>query len=83
MGKILQSYFGWEEVAYQVPPMKYRLPRFWYNFEYQRRALFWCGAAIARIQYLEYKQHNPVRASIIEWCIKVRNHCSEVIQWVI
>ena len=74
MGRIVQSIFGWEEVAYRAERISWDKPDFWHNEEQRRRAFFWCGAAAARIQYLEENRPNS-RETIINWCKYVRGQC--------
>jgi hypothetical protein len=73
MGRILQSYFGWESVAYGAPETRYAAPYFFKSTGLLRSARFWCGAAAVRIEHLEKSRDN--RAHIINWCREVRKEC--------
>lgn len=73
MGRIIQSMFGWEEVAYGAERIAFYPPRFLMNSEYRRRAFFWTGAAAARIEFLERSRDN--RENILRWCSYVRRQC--------
>ena len=74
MGRILQSFFRWECAAYGWPSIHYRTPVFFFEHESMKQARFWCGAAAARIQYLETSRPNP-RESVLSWCQSVREVC--------
>ena len=71
MGRILQSFFGWEHVAYGWPIVEYYPPEFWYDLTLRKRAEFWAGAAAARIEYQELSRKNS-RKNIIDWCNLIR-----------
>jgi hypothetical protein len=73
-GKILQSYFGWEEVAYGEESHSYWQPHFMSDPELKRQALFWLGYHAARIEQLEISR-NLNRRNILDWCKQVRKHC--------
>jgi len=73
MGRVYQSYFGWESVAYGIPYTKFEEPWFMTNDYMNRRALFWCGAAVARIAHLERSRQS--RAKILLWCEETRRKC--------
>lgn len=82
MGRILQSYLGWEVVAYGARPVDFDLPLFFYTPDLFRKVLFWTAAAAARIKHLEYSRENQ-RSHVIRWCNLVidmerdsRNHSS-------
>lgn len=77
MGRILQSYFGWEQIAYDEDHIDYQLPRFWHIKELRAKALFWCSAATCRIQSQEQNRPNS-RYRIIEWCKNTRQKCSMI-----
>lgn len=70
MGRILQSLFGWESVAYGFNSINYEEPHFMKDEYLRKAALFWCGAAAARIEHLERSRENRYR--ILEWCRQVR-----------
>lgn len=76
MGRILQSYMGWECVAYGVPRIRYTAPDFMHSKEWSPKAKFWCGAAATRIKYLE-NSRGRVRPRIIAWCERVEEICAE------
>jgi len=73
MGRILQSLFGWEEIAYDAPHIDWWLPKFYRDLVYKRKAIFWCGAAAARIEYLERSRGK--RPKILRWCNQIRSIC--------
>lgn len=73
MGRILQSFLGWEEAAYGLKHVKYIAPHFMSGLCW-KNVVFWCGAAAARIEYLERSRTN--RQNILEWCAKVRRSCN-------
>jgi hypothetical protein len=50
-GKILQSFLGWETVLRGIPLKEYTWPKFMYNNETARRAVFWAMIAIKRIAF--------------------------------
>jgi len=68
VGRLIQSYHGWEVVAYGAPKVDFERPKYWNN-----QAIFWCGAACARIEYLERSRAN--RQHILDWCRNVRGIC--------
>lgn len=72
-GRILQSAFGWETVAYGQPPVSWTMPFFWEDEEDRRQALFWAGAAAARILKKELSENN--REHIIDWCKSTIMRC--------
>jgi len=74
MGRILQSYLGWEEIAYGAEHILWNRPDFYDNTQWRKKAIFWCGAAAARIEYLEHSRNNRVR--ILHWCQEIRRLCS-------
>lgn len=73
MGRILQSYMGWEVAAYGYNEMAYSAPFFVTDATLYREALFWCGAAASRIQYLELSRGH--RKNILDWCQRTREFC--------
>lgn len=75
MGRILQSYYGWEVAAYGATPARFLEPYFMCEHQYARKAKFWCGAAAARIEYQERLRANPNR-SILDWCLETRAKCN-------
>lgn len=75
MGRILQSFYGWEEIAYNAEHIKFDCPKFLYDRELAPKATFWCGAAVARIEYLERSRPSP-RRHILDWCLEIRNRCN-------
>lgn len=76
MGRILQSYFGWESVAYGQLRVNYKKPEFLKNEKYARLAGFWCGAAVKRIKHLELSR-GCIRPRIIKWCDSVGEICAK------
>lgn len=74
MGRILQSFLGWEQIAYGKIARKYLAPLFCGDLKYSSKARFWCSAAAARISYLECSRAKP-RLHIIDWCNQVRGIC--------
>ncbi len=70
MGRILQSYYGWEEAAYGVPHVEFHRPDFMKDENLFEAAMFWCGAAAARIEFLE--RSRGCRSNILNWCKTVR-----------
>ena len=74
MGRILQSHYGWEEIAYGEQHVDFLTPDFTYSDEVMGMAMFWCGAAVARIEYLERSRAN--RRKILDWCLEVRGICN-------
>jgi hypothetical protein len=72
-GRILQSFMGWEVSAYGAEPVKFHHPDFMDDPYLYVAARFWCGAAAARIEYLERSRSS--RPNILEWCQKVRKMC--------
>lgn len=73
MGRILQSYYGWEVAAYGAYDTIFKRPHFVDDPIYAPRAMFWCGAAAARIEYLERSRES--RPNILHWCKQVRELC--------
>lgn len=69
LGRILQSWHGWEVVAYGYKGHHWNKPYFKNDLE-EDRAKFWCGAAAARIQHLELSRMR--RENILDWCSTVR-----------
>jgi len=77
MGRILQSYWGWEYVAYGLPILNYASPKFFRNPVLFDQAKFWVGAAAARIEYLELsRDKRNKREDILNWCRTIREHCN-------
>jgi hypothetical protein len=74
MGRILQSMWGWEIIAYGASFSNFIPPKFWSNETYRKRAIFWCGAAAARIEYLE--RSRGYRSNILRWCEDIRSACN-------
>jgi hypothetical protein len=72
LGRILQSWYGWEVAAYGAPGESWDKPDFRTGIE-EDRAHFWCGAAAARIEYLENSRDK--RPIILDWCRTVRSLC--------
>lgn len=70
MGRIVQSLLGWEGVAYGAPAVQYRPPRFMNSRYHYKAAMFWAGAAAARIEYLEMTRQK--RTNILDWCGAIR-----------
>jgi len=68
VGRLLQSYFGWEVAAYNCSQVIFDKPKYWSD-----ESLFWCGAAAARIEYLERSRSS--RENILNWCQVVRRIC--------
>jgi hypothetical protein len=77
MGRLVQSYMGWECVAYDEDQPNYQLPDFWFDRTTRNRALFWCAAATFRIEDKERKRSNS-RDRIIKWCQDTRQKCSMI-----
>lgn len=75
MGKILQSFFGWEEVAYNEEPVRYLRPLFMLDHRLEKQARFWLGYHAARIQQLE-RSRNLNRPHILRWCAEIRGMCN-------
>lgn len=73
MGRIVQSFLGWEQAAYGYEFVRYEFPDFFKDKDTHRRARFWCGATAARIEYLERSRGN--RKNILDWCQSVREKC--------
>lgn len=71
IGRLLQSKLGWEVVAYGARPVDFYEPEM--DLDTRRKAVFWCGAAAARIEYLELSRDE--RPHILEWCKNVRSIC--------
>lgn len=69
VGRLIQSVLLWEEVAYKASKVKFKHPRNWND-----QAIFWAGAAAARIEYLERRRDN--REMILEWCKIMRSVCN-------
>jgi hypothetical protein len=67
MGRIMQSFYGWECAAYNWPDIPYERPRFMRDPKIAAKANFWAFAASARILHLELskKKQNP---RILNWC---------------
>ena len=77
MGRILQSYMGWEVAAYGAKPINFIKPAFFRDKDLMRAATFWCGAAAARIEFLEKRRTDrPKRERILNWCANVRTLCN-------
>lgn len=74
-GKILQSWMGWEYVAYNEPDVSYNPPYFMSDKTLRKQALFWCGYHAARIEQLEISR-GWNRPSILQWCNRVRRYCN-------
>lgn len=74
MGRILQSYLGWEQAAYGWAKARYYEPLFMTDKSLRAAAYFWCGAAAARIEFLERSRAN--RRHILDWCLEVRGICN-------
>lgn len=74
MGKILQSYYDWELMAYNDQHQNYTLPYFMSDSLLARQAKFWCGCSVARIQHLD-KIRNWNRPIIQNWCEEVKGYC--------
>ena len=70
MGKILQSYWGWEHVAYGTPYIEYDAPVFCSDPDLMRQANFWCFYHVARIEQLEISR-GLNRPNILAWCDSV------------
>lgn len=73
MGRILQSFLGWESAAYGAPQVNWEFPTFMQDPFLLRSAYFWCGAAAARIEHLE--NNRGKRSHIIDWCWGARKFC--------
>jgi hypothetical protein len=73
LGRLMQSAYDWEVVAYGAKPVNFHEPDFRNSLERQR-AIFWCGAAAARIEYLERSRDN--RRHILDWCQETRMKCN-------
>lgn len=73
LGRLLQSAYDWEVVAYGARQVNFYEP-FYINSLERERAIFWCGAAAARIEYLERSRAN--RRNILDWCQYVRGQCN-------
>lgn len=71
MGKILQSYFNWEVVAYGSKPVDYILPKFMQDEHMLREAMFWCFYHVSRIEQHE-RARNWNRTNILDWCEEVK-----------
>lgn len=67
MGKILQSYFGWESAAYGEKPVRYERPRFMYDPELCKQAMFWLEHHVRRIEQYE-TERGLNRLNIRAWC---------------
>lgn len=74
MGRIIQSLYGWEVAMYGAKPVDFLMPHFMEDPCYRASAIFWCGAAAARIEYLERSRGN--RKHVLEWCSYVRKECN-------
>lgn len=72
LGRILQSKLGWEVAAYDAIPVEFVEPPM--DKMTRLRAMFWCGAAAARIEYLERSRGKP-RMRVIDWCKQTRYIC--------
>ena len=75
-GKILQSLFRWEEIAYNEPPVNYENPDFLYDSLLRKQSMFWAFYHISRIEQLEISR-NLNRPYILEWCRKTKEKCYE------
>lgn len=77
LGRLLQSKMGWEVVAYSAKPVPYVEP-LWRSQLERQRAIFWCGAAAARIEYFEKSRDDKprYRPHILEWCRSIRKVCN-------
>lgn len=80
MGRILQSFFGWETAAYNSRPVNFTEPNFIFDPNLYRAAKFWCGAAAARIECLERTRTiahdgSSKHVNILSWCAKIRKMC--------
>jgi hypothetical protein len=73
LGRLMQSAMDWEVVAYGAEKVNFLEPNFRSSLERQR-AIFWCGAAAARIEFLERSRDN--RRHILDWCLNVRGLCN-------
>lgn len=76
MGRILQSFLGWEVAAYGAHPMDFDLPRFMGDEVLHRAARFWCYAAAVRIKHLEMSRKPIMKTPILTWCDFVMEICS-------
>ena len=72
LGRILQSKLGWEVAAYDADPVDFYEPPM--DRMTRLRAMFWCGAAAARIERLE-RSRGHARMRIIDWCKQTRYIC--------
>lgn len=77
MGRIIQSYFGWETIAYGEPFVDYELPSFMKYDRFRNKAAFWCAAAVMRIKNLELSKKRP-QFHIINWCNTTRYLCQKI-----
>ena len=78
MGRLVQSAFGWEVVAYGWERIRYDAPIFWRNDTLRPRALFWCAAACKRIEKKELSKPTP-RPHVLEWCETTVRDCMRFI----
>jgi hypothetical protein len=76
MGRILQSFMGWEMSAYGWEYIQYVPPLFIQSNSLLKKATFWCGAAAVRIEHLEKSRQFP-RQSVLDWCERMRFLCLE------
>jgi hypothetical protein len=77
MGRILQSFLGWEVAAYGLPKIKFKKPEFIYDKECREAAEYWCGAAAARILIQEQtRASRPRSAEIRAWASHVMEKCN-------
>ncbi len=73
LGRLLQSAFNWEVITYGAKRVNFNWPLFRDSLE-RNKAIFWCGAAVARIEFLEHSREK--RPHVIEWCQNVRRICN-------
>lgn len=80
MGRILQSYLGWEVAAYGAARIEFDRPWFMDDQKMLNAAKFWCGAAAARIEHLERTRNDRNdsmrRSAILKWCADTRYLCN-------